>query len=418
MTGANAPAFRTNFSQVTEIGKGSFGQVYRATLSTGRASDQLVVKEAYLTHGEKRVLKQATDRNKKWEALKNSYPKEYRILDMVNQLLLSRRCPNFVYVYNMAMCNGCKVERLFDYGSAALGSCYVTFMESASTDLAHVDLINFEQQLSVLYQLLIAVHAIHRYYAIWHRDIKTTNVFIDLIRPGGYFEYVIGDKTYYVKNAGVVAYLADFGVSEVLSPLYKFTDNYGTRNAEVMRSSQEVNGSNLYWKPIELDPQAIHDQLPEVPVDHLAFPPIECDWHDTMTGSKVKGTWNFITDELKSAVPINLNNNQKFPAFEFFDDIQDVIRMFVGGKQTEQPGIHRPMKTLSRELKDLIEDKQACLPSRDFYDEMDDNCNLPANEPGLYRIHGTVKYVLAEEMLDQLYIKPRSVDNVVDRFVM
>lgn len=385
MTGANAPAFRANFSNVVEIGQGSFGQVYRATLNTGH-DDQLVIKEAYLRPEEKRILKNATTQNQKWETIqKNSYPQENRILDLVNQLLLSSRCPNFVYVYNMAMCDGCRVQRLFDKGRSASGSCYVTFMESADTDLDHVDLINFEEQLSVLYQLLIAVYAIHRYYAIWHRDIKTSNVFVQLTKPGGYFEYVIEGKTYYVKNAGVVAYLADFGVSEVMSPLYAFTNYYGSRNAEVMRSSQKVEGSNLYWKPISLESK------PSI------------DWYDRTTGSKVKGTRNIITNpNIKSSVPINLNNSQKFPAFEFFDDIQDVIRMFVGGKQAAQPGNHRPMKTLSRELKGLIAYKRAYLPSR----------------RSMYEIYGTIKYVLANEMFDQLYIKPQSVDKVVDRFVM
>lgn len=384
MTGTNAPAFRNNFSNVVQIGMGSFGQVYRATLNTGH-DDQLVIKEAYLRPDEKRILKKATGQNQKWETIqKNSYPRENRILDLVNQLLLSRRCPNFVYVYNMAMCDGCKVQH-FGKERSESGSCYVTFMESANTDLDHIHLLNFEEQLSVLYQLLIAVYAIHRYYAIWHRDIKTSNVFVQLTKPGGYFEYVIDGKTYYVKNAGVVAYLADFGVSEVMSPLYAFTNYYGSRNAEVMRSSQKVDGSNLYWKPISL----------------ASNPPI--DWRDQTTGSKGKGTMNLIRNtNIKSSTPINLNNSQKFPAFEFFDDIQDVIRIFVGGKQAAQLGIHRPMKTLSDELKNLIVNKQAYIPSRS----------------SMYKIHGTVKYVVANEMLDHLYIKPRSVDNVVDRFVM
>ena len=374
MTGTNAPAFRANFSDVVEIGKGSFGQVYRATLN----GDDLVIKEAYLNPSEKRRLKKGTAQKQKWEAIKkNSYPHENRILDLVNNLLLNRRCPNFVYVYNMAMCDGCKVERLF--GSQAPGSCYVTFMESADSDLGHVALDNFDEQLSVLYQLLIAVYAIHRYYAIHHRDIKSTNVFIKMIKPGGYFEYVIEDKTYYVKNTGVVAYLADFGVSEVMSPLYAFRNYYGIRNAEVMKSSHD-----LYWRPISV--------AGRTPIN----------W-STASGSRVKGTMNEITDpNIKSSVPINLNNNQKFPPFEFYDDIQDVIRIFVGGKQADQPGNHRPMKTLSPKLKALINDKKAYLDSR----------------ASVYTIQGTVKYVLANEMLNHLYIKPRSVDNIVERFVM
>ena len=141
MTGISAPAFRKkNFSNVVEIGRGSFGQIYRATLKGN--DDQLVIKEAYLRPNEKRVLKEATDKNQKWEDVKkNSYPHENRILDLVNQLLLSRRCPNFVYIYNMAMCDGCRVHRLFDKGGSDSGSCYVTFMESADTDLARLGLL-------------------------------------------------------------------------------------------------------------------------------------------------------------------------------------------------------------------------------------------------------------------------------------
>ena len=395
MTGDNAKEFRKNFLNVAEIGKGSFGQVYRATIKTGNTSEELVIKEAYLKPDEKRVLKMGTKQNQKWDEIeKNSYPRENRILELVNQLLLRRRCPNFVYVYNMAMCDGCKVQRLFDKRKATLGSCYVTFMESARTDLHRSKLTNFDAQQSVLYQLLIAVHAIHRYYGIWHRDIKTSNVLVDTIKPGGYFEYVIGNKTYYVKNAGVVAYIADFGVADVLSPLYSFTHCYGRRNAEVVKSSKEIEGSYLYWKPIAL-PR--NEQRPWRDADSTRPDPF------TLPKIVAQGTVNYITGpEVRNIGPIDLNDTQRFPPFEFADDIQDVIRMFVGGRQAQQEGRHSQMNNLSPELADLIKRKKAYIAQRD----------------DLYRIYGTVKYVRADEMLEQLYLKPKSVDRVVDRFVM
>ncbi len=378
MTGSRAPKFRDNFSVVIEIGKGSFGQVYRAILD----KDSLVVKEAYLRPGEMRILKQATGKNEKWELIKkNSYPYENRILDLVNQLLISRRCPNFVYVYNMAMCDGCKVERLFDKGNPASGSCYVTFMEAADTDLDHVDFRTYDEQLSILYQLLIAVYAIHHYYSIWHRDIKSSNVFVKMIKPGGYFEYVIKGKSYFVKNTGVVVYLADFGVSEVLSPLYAFNNYYGSRSAEVMD-----NGTELYWKPISL----------------YRRPGI--DWLNRKENKLVIGTRNVITDpKITSSVPINLNNSYKFPPFEFYDDIQDVIRIFVGGKQAAQPGNHKGLKHLNKNLKDLLTATNA----------------YTRTIASVYTIHDTVKYILAEQMLEELYQKPATPPaSIVDRFVM
>jgi serine/threonine protein kinase len=382
LTGANAPAFRANLSNIVKIGKGSFGQVYRATLV--KEGEQLVIKEAYLNNDEKKVLKEATKQNQKWESLnKKSYPRENKILDLINKLLLTRKCPNFVYVYNMAMCDGCLIKD--HYRKSASSSCYVTFMESMDTDLKRTQIKQFDQQLSVLYQMLIAVHAIHRYYGIWHRDIKSSNIFIQVVKPGGYFEYVIGGKSYFVKNAGFIAYIADFGVSEILSPAYALTNYYGNRNAEVMRSTNEVDGSYLYWKPI-----SVYGSWRSI------------DWYDSSL-KKISATRNEITcpSNIKSSVPIRLKDNMKFPPFEFFGDIQDVIRIFVGGNQSEQRGTHKRMQYLSNRLEKLINEKKAYLSRKD----------------SIYHIHGTVKYILASEMLDQLYIEP-TVDNIVDRFVM
>lgn len=386
MSGINAPKFRENFTNIKEIGKGSFGQVYRASIITldndVQKTDEVVIKEAYLKPGEKRVLKALKTQNNKWDAIsKNSYPQEYRILDLVNQLLLSHKCPNFVYIYNMAMCDGCKIMNVQQYSS---GSCYVTFMESAKKDLALFQIWG-EEQLSVLYQLLIAVYAIHKYYAIWHRDIKPSNILVQEIKAGGYFEYIIEGKTYYVKNMGIVVYLSDFGVSEVLSPLYAFKHFYGTRNAEVMTSHEEVKGSNLYWKPITIKPNRT------------------ILWNDD-SGTTVKGTNNYINTPsiTNTSSPIDLNNNQKFPAFEFFNDIQDVIRIFIGGDRTEQHGKHPKLHTLDDKVEQLLVEKQARV-----------------NMSSIYEIHGTVKYVLANKMLDDLYIKPSGKTSyIVDRFVM
>ena len=385
MSGSKAPIFRENFNIVNEIGRGSFGQVYKASIP--ESNDILVVKEAYLKPDEKRLLKTATQQNEKWDQIeKKSYPDENRILDLVNNLLLNWRCPNFVYIYNMAMCDGCKVQRYFS-NRASIGSCYVTFMEAANTDLHHAKLDSFAKQLSVLYQLLIAVYAIHRYYAIWHRDIKLANVFVSYIKPGGHILYEIGNKKYYVENTGIIVYLADFGVSEVLSPLYAFDKYYGHRNAEVAISSKKINDSKLYWKPITIQGNKT------------------IKWVDSSSSSSsniIKGTQNEITSQrINSSRPIDLNDSQKFPPFEFFDDIQDVIRMFVGGKQSAQEDNHKKLPNVDPILKDFLL-----------------NYAYLKHPDQIYQTHGTVKYILADEMLNTVYREPRSVDHIVNKFTM
>ncbi len=46
----------------------------------------------------------------------------------------------------------------------------------------------------------------------------------------------------------------------------------------------------------------------------------------------------------KPSISVDLEDFQTFPTFGMYEDIQDVVRMFVGGKQTVQPGSHTQMR--------------------------------------------------------------------------
>ncbi|ASZ85037.1 057R [Cherax quadricarinatus iridovirus] len=385
MSGTKSSKFQKNFTSIEKIGLGSFGQIYKARLSDGNS---VVVKEAYLKLPEKRLAEKYTKKGEKWEDVDvKSYPRENKILELVNQLLLSRKCPNFVYVYNIAFCDGCVIKNYYQRRSTR-GACYITFMEPADDNLRNTELRTYDQQLSVLYQLLISVHAIHKYYTIWHRDIKSTNIFIKKIKPGGYFKYVINGKNYFVKNTGIVAYLADFGVSEIMSPLYSSGRYYGTRNGEVAKMDRKIKGSNLYWKPIYIKGREIRYWYDETSSKNLDY-------------DVIKGTRNKIATKnpIKSSRPIDLNDNHKFPPFEFGSDIQDVVNVFLGGKQQEQPGNHSRMPYLNSKIRSMLELKAK-------------------NTTIVNSIYGTVKYILADEMLNALYIEPKVVDKIIDTFEM
>lgn len=394
MTGSSAPIFRKNFSNVKVIGRGTFGQIFKADFE----GDDVVIKEAYLRPKEKRVLKQDVTANIKWGDIpKNTYPVEYRFMNMVNDLLLTQACPNFLYTYNMAVCDGCKVKGAFKDTARPTSSCYVSFMEPAESDLSGVVLTSMNEQRSVFYQLLLAVHAIHKKYALFHRDIKSHNVLVQRIQPGGHFEYVVGNKTYYIENTGIVVYLADFGVASCYSPIYGTGASFGFRNAEVMRSSTEIFGSNLFFQPFKTQ----HDF--EIKKGQVSIvPPFLVDWKDNQTGEMIESTMNQFNRHV-NVVPdraVNINDNSKFPPFEFFNDIQDVVRIFIGGKQTVQPGDHPPMNL-----------------DPDFKAQLTNECFL-TSEDDVYNIFGTVKYILAEEMLDKTYVETARLTDIVDTFFM
>lgn len=289
----------------------------------------------------------------------------------------------------MALCDGCSIPKNPDTtNDLAKSNCYITFMERAKGDMYNIldlfpakTLIKYEFQLSLFYQILIAVHAMHKYYAMIHVDLKSLNILILKTKPIGYFEYVINGKSYFIKNTGCVPCIADFGVSETLSPLYG-KNVYGSRNAEVMKADD----GKYYWKPIVIKGMR------------------NIYWHGE-NDKYVAGTNNYLTDNdmslLKnSSTIIDLNDNQRFPAFEFFGDIQDTIRMFTGGFQVFQRGYHpRPIWLNNDLLRKLF--------------------HLTVDQGDLLQTHGdTVKFVRADLMLDYLYEKPKNVNIVVDTFVM
>ena len=83
------------------------------------------------------------------EKKKEKNPREHKNLYYVNELLLNKKCPNFLYTYKTALCDGCQVIGLFTKKPSPR-SCYVTFMEPADFDLRSIERMNINQQFSVL----------------------------------------------------------------------------------------------------------------------------------------------------------------------------------------------------------------------------------------------------------------------------
>jgi hypothetical protein len=192
--------FRQSLKSAQLIGNGSFGEVY----STVIGDDTVVVKESILRPSETLLLKH-TVRKTVGAIPKNSYPEEYELLQLLQTALTLFKSPNFLRVYNIAVCDGCKLAN-----QRQPGSCYLTFMEPADGDLAGLFYngdLKVSDQYSVLYQLLLAVQVVHAEYGIYHADIKSQNVLFRRIRPGGYFKYSIGPDDFYVENTGLLIYL-------------------------------------------------------------------------------------------------------------------------------------------------------------------------------------------------------------------
>jgi serine/threonine protein kinase len=221
-----------------------------------------------------------------------------------------------------------------------------------------------------------------------HRDIKSQNTLYSLVKPGGYFKYVIAGVEYYVENVGVIFYLADFGVSKSYSPVYSSNKNYGSRMVEVISNNDN---------DVELSPITCKYDLVFSKDKYLIKPATIVEWQkgnfEVITGTKSNtfGPVDIAADRI-----VNLTNFMKFPVTFFFEDIQDVIRMIVGGEQTWQNNEHQALKTPINEKLSRLGYKQV-----------------------INNTIGTVRYLIASRMIYEIYFSEPvpTVDYVIDTFI-
>jgi serine/threonine protein kinase len=354
ISGKDSKNFISKFLDFKTIGQGSYGRVVRGIT---KSSDVVVMKEAYLKDP-------------------NVASQEDYISNLLNKLVTTKKCPNYIYTFFVSKCQSCNVKTLFSKKKKidSESPCYIMFMESADVDLHdysyHVS--TFKLQSSILYQVLFAVYAAHHYYGIFHGDIKTENILLQKVVPGGYFKYQIGNESYYVKNNGIVAYLADFGVAEILSRKFVMPRSYfyGSRNAVVDSAARK-------WLPIYIPGNyVVKWKTSEGPI---------LGTENEIMGEEESVALEETVEEMYPKYDNFQMNEDDTPPFEFYNDIQDVLRMFVGGKRTMQPGMHNSLPT-NLEMTSLFKKTKAVVKYEQIFSS-------------LY----TLKYVLARYMIDELY---------------
>jgi hypothetical protein len=338
------------------VGTGTFGVVYKAKLKD--ENTDFIAKEAFIDYDE---IPYTNKYNKNFFSFENLFLDAIRI-----RILEKKLSPHFIFFYGTSYCDSCTLKRILDTGKKK-GECYVSLLEIQDFDLKNISFFTEESQKSLLFQLLLAIHVLHSELSIFHSDIKVENILIKLIKPEGFLKYVIGKNIFYVKNTGFIIFISDFGVSKCFNP--KKINNH------LIYSQEMFEGTILA--------EVVYEN--EIPY----FFPLEntnVNWLDEKGKIFLKESKNKITYD-----------SNKFPPLEFFWDLQDILRIFVGGKHSVQTLIHDPLDNLSDNLKCQI--------------------NSLVIDKFIYSIT-SVKYVLAIEMLKQFYtnIDMNEIDFILDEF--
>lgn len=98
------------------------------------------------------------------------------------------------------------------------------FVEGGSLDNWIFDIYENDEEItdsqwkSIVFQLIYTISIIQHYYRMMHNDFHYGNILIDnSIGTSGYLVYEIDNKTFYIKNTGVIPKLWDFEFSMVYS---------------------------------------------------------------------------------------------------------------------------------------------------------------------------------------------------------
>lgn len=329
------------------IGKGSFANVYSTYLGNNMA-----------------VLKIS---KVKEEAYSNPYSHEYaswheiNILTEIAYVLIKNKiCPNLPLVYSFELCPRYSLK--LDGGRKKKYDCI-----SIATELANGNLKEWFNQnekrtdsevYSALFQILYALHCIQYYAQIMNYDIKKENILYYKIIPGGYWKYVIKNRTYYVPNHGFLFVLTDFGVSRPMSPLFKFyktpkeeTFRLGHRYAYIKNhkfipftASESKNTEKIKWSNDMSSNGLNFEQNKKTNI-------IGCD--EIILTKEDK---SYFQEQGLSSDTCSENffiNSDIIPPFEFYNDTQDAIKMLIGGKRSTQEGRHKAVK-LSKEVQEQL----------------------------------------------------------------
>lgn len=201
------------------LGKGGQGVVYKYCLSKSSQSGVnksrsdvnksrsycTAVKKMYLDTKVSKYIKDIYNE----KAYKEGLYIELSSMQLMNQLILQKICPNYILNYNFSykerdgICNDIYPYTMYFYNE---------FIDNSEVYTEWVKRVHkIEMWYNAYFQITIAIYALQRHFNMIHLDLHSDNILVVKVKEGGHWIYEIDGIKYYVPNLGYIFYINDFG---------------------------------------------------------------------------------------------------------------------------------------------------------------------------------------------------------------
>jgi len=343
------------------IGTGDWGNVYTACLRKDiLCRREFALKMSRITEGD--LSDPYTETSSAWYEL-------WMLKDIFKPLVEQSICPNLPLFIDTFLCSSCD---FILRKKAKSHPCIINIMELASGDMKDYFLhsnITDEKIYSALFQIMAGLHAIQMNGQILNNDIKAKNILFYDVKPGGYWHYRLRNTDFYIPNHGKMFILNDFGVSNLYDPNFQLFPNKH-RNTFNLGARYAINMNEKFY-PIEAKVEHTRSGMQKTGMikwisgntvnetSHGAMYKIDRDTGQVFTSRTI------LTEKQKSYLfRRGITTNPKtwdffehpfiIPPFEFYNDVQDVLRTIVGGKRTTQRGNHTVYESISEQIRNSI----------------------------------------------------------------